>query len=148
MSTKTILAVLAFGVVVLLAALLGYRLSWTGFADYEPPRELYYRGKTLWDWLDLLVVPLALALAAVWLTGRQNRVEHARAMEGSQFEELLSAGHQQQEALAAYLDRMTSLLLTHSLRSSPPDSDARNVARAIALSTLRSLDGRRKGLVL
>ena len=34
----------------------GYKLSWTGFAT-----------KTLWDWMDLLIIPIVLSLGAIFL---------------------------------------------------------------------------------
>lgn len=56
-----ILGLLAF--VLLLAA--GYSqlrvFSWVGFGDYTKPRGVDERGKTLWDWLELLVIPAVLA---------------------------------------------------------------------------------------
>jgi len=47
-------AVAGFGVLVLLGYLLP--LAWTGFP-----------GNTLWDWLELLVLPLAVVLLPVWI---------------------------------------------------------------------------------
>jgi hypothetical protein len=48
------LAVGAFALLVVLGYVLP--LGWTGFP-----------GNTLWDWLELLVLPLAVALAPVWV---------------------------------------------------------------------------------
>ena len=47
----------AIGLVVVLVGGYGYRWSWTGFADNDQ----------LWDWLQLLVLPVAFGTFAVWL---------------------------------------------------------------------------------
>jgi hypothetical protein len=47
----------AAGLVVVLVGGYRYRWSWTGFAD----------NNQLWDWLNLLILPVALGTFAVWL---------------------------------------------------------------------------------
>src|SRR5690348_14119531 len=54
--------------------------DWTGFAaDPIPPNTtvtpivVYQPAKTLWDWLQLLLVPLVLAVGGYWLTRSENR---------------------------------------------------------------------------
>src|SRR5688572_10373888 len=37
---------------------------WTGFGEYTDKEGTYYRAKTLWDWMELLIVPTALAIIA------------------------------------------------------------------------------------
>jgi heme/copper-type cytochrome/quinol oxidase subunit 4 len=46
---------------VLIAASYAFDWGWTGF-----------RGRTLWDWLELLVLPVVLALLPLWLTTRHS----------------------------------------------------------------------------
>src|SRR6266581_3118244 len=41
----------------------GYWLQWT---------RLGFLNKTLWDWMQLLIVPALLTLGAVWFASRQN----------------------------------------------------------------------------
>jgi hypothetical protein len=57
------LAALAAGVVVALLALVGYLIpwDWTGF-----------RGNSLWDWLNLVALPLAVAMAPLWPDVRER----------------------------------------------------------------------------
>lgn len=31
-----------------------------------------FRGKTVWNWLELLIVPVALAVVGLWLTAQQD----------------------------------------------------------------------------
>jgi uncharacterized protein HemX len=84
----------------------------TGFGD-----------KTVWDWLQLLIVPLVLGVIGFYFTSSQ---EYAHQQE---FEEQ----RLQNAALQTYLEGMRELLLDKNLRDSERDSEARAVARADAL---------------
>jgi hypothetical protein len=66
--------------------------GWTGFTDYIGPpigdNQNYFRGKTLWDFLGLLIIPVVLAMGALWF----NRQEKER-------EQYIAKDRQQEEAL-------------------------------------------------
>jgi len=50
------------------------RWAWTGFVTARTADERSARtSKSLWDWLQLLIVPLALALAAFALNAAQGQ---------------------------------------------------------------------------
>ena len=102
------------------------------------------RGKTVWDWLQLLIVPLMLALITVgfawYQNAQQNDVEDRRA----QAERDLAEQRAQDEALQAYLDQMNTLLLEHNLRNSKEDSGVRTLARARTLTVLETVNSSRK----
>jgi uncharacterized protein YjbI with pentapeptide repeats len=111
------------------------------------------------DWLQLLIVPLALAVIGFLFTmqqdARQQRVEDQRAQQAqkienqrAQAERELEEQRAQDEALQAYLDQMSSLLLEKDLRNSAEDSEARTLARARTLTVLRRLDPGRKATVI
>ena len=85
--------------------------------------------KTLWDLLQLLIVPLVLAVIGVWFTAQQDARQQ-------QLAELRA----QNEAVQAYLNEMSSLLLTGQLRVSTEDSEVRTLARARTLTILGYLD--------
>ena len=116
----------------------GYEYPWTGFGQASLPKENekeeIRRSKTLWDWLELLIVPAVLALGGVWFAAqqdvRQQAIEEQRAYDA---------------ALQAYLDQMSTLVLANNLRSSTEDNatedskDARALARARTLAVLGSL---------
>jgi hypothetical protein len=53
-----------------------------------------------------------------------------------------------ENALQAYIDKMSELLLHEKLRDSAEDDEVRNIARVRTLSVLRGLDGKRKGDVI
>jgi uncharacterized protein YjbI with pentapeptide repeats len=109
---------------------------------------------TVRDWLDLLVVPLALVviglLFSVQQEARQQRIENKRA----EAERELAVQNAQDEALQAYLDQMGTLLLERDLRSSTKDNatevsqEARTLARARTLTVLSRLDPSRKTAVM
>ncbi len=39
--------------------------DWTGIGSYTSPGGAYIRSKTLWDWVELLLAPLAIVLSAL-----------------------------------------------------------------------------------
>lgn len=105
---------------------LGRLLTRTGFA-----------GKTLWDWMRLLMVLIVLAGAAFWISSTQRRVELE-----------IERDRQQEAALLEYLDGVTELLLDKGLLTSQEGAQVRTVAQARTLTVVRGLDGERKGLLL
>ena len=70
-----------------------------------------FGGKTIWDWMGLLIVPVVLSLITVvfaWQQDiRQDQIEKDRA----KAERELAERRAQDEALQAYLDEMTQLIL-------------------------------------
>ena len=111
-----------------------YAIPCSGFGSYINPKNEFQRYKTLWDWMQLLVVPALLAGFAAWFTLQRERL--ARDIEESRTRE---------ERLQTYFDRMTELMLDKALSSSVPGAKVRDIARARTLTVLRSLDGERKG---
>jgi hypothetical protein len=75
---------------------------------------------------------------------RQQRVEDQRA----QAERELADQRAQDEALQAYLDQMSGLLLERDLRASEKGSEVRTLARARTLTVLGRLDPSRKEAVM
>jgi uncharacterized protein YjbI with pentapeptide repeats len=144
---------MALVAVIVLLAIGGTSLGWTGFAD-----------KTLWEWLQLLgalAIPVVLAAAGLWFTAQQDqrqqeiedqRVEEAQKIEEQRAESERQLGEQraQDTALQAYLDQMSSLLLDKDrpLRQSKEGAQVRTLARARTLTLLPRLDGDRKGSVM
>lgn len=111
---------------------LGYHQSWTGFGSQVVGDETVPQ-KTLWDWLELLIVPIVLALGAFLLDGSRRRSDRQ-----------IESDHQRQQVLDGFFSYISDLLLTSGLREKDCPSYVRNVARTRTLSALRQLDGRRK----
>jgi uncharacterized protein YjbI with pentapeptide repeats len=123
------------------------------------PRWTGFRGMTLRNWLELLVVPFALVVIGFLFTmqqdARQQKIEDRRAREAQQIENQraeaereLAEQRAQDEALQAYLHQMNNLLLAHNLRDSEPNDEVRTLARARTLTVLITLDPSRKTAVI
>jgi uncharacterized protein YjbI with pentapeptide repeats len=129
----------------------GQHYRWTGFGESVQPKldnqEIQPR-KTLWDWLQLFIVPLALAAIGLWFAAQQDahqqQIEDRRAESDRRIEEQRA----QDAALQAYLDQMSQLMLEGNLRGSKEGSEARTLARARTRTILVRLDSRRKGSVV
>jgi hypothetical protein len=89
---------------------------------------------TLWDWLKLLVVPAVIAGGGLWF----NRQQRERELD-------IAERRTQDEALQAYLDQMSGMLLPNkdqpSLYKARPGDSLSSVARARTLTVLPRLDG-------
>jgi hypothetical protein len=114
---------------------------------------------TVRDWLQLLIVPLALVIIGFLFTAQQDRrqqqIEDQRAQQAQKIENQRAKAEQelaeqraQDEALQAYLDQMSNLLLEKALRSADEDSEVRSLARARTLTVLGRLDSGRKEKLL
>jgi uncharacterized protein YjbI with pentapeptide repeats len=128
-------------VIVLLVILirLGYRYEWTGFKETSQPksekREIQPR-KTLWGWMQLLLVPAMLAILAGGLTWWQTSSDRARQAEEAAQQEALRA---QNVALQAYIDQMTALVLEKELRR-PQAKDIVIIAQARTSAVLQGVE--------
>ncbi len=111
-----------------------YQFSWPGTG---------FQGKTVWDWLQLLIVPAALALVALLFNQANTRTEQKIAQQRYEQDQQIALDKQHEDLLQAYLDRMSELLLEKGLRTSPDGAEVRKVARTRTISVLRQLDARR-----
>jgi hypothetical protein len=107
-----------------------------------------FGGKTVWDWMDLLIVPIMLSLITVAFTWQQNTSQQRIEGQRAETERYIEDQRAQDEALQAYFDQMSSLLLLEDLRESPVGSEVRTLARARTLQVLGRLDPYRKRSVL
>src|SRR5215216_6036253 len=112
------------------------------------PRWTGFRGMTVRDWLDLLVVPLALVLISFLFTTQQDQRQQQTENQRAEAERELAEQRAQDEALQAYLNQMSSLLLEQDLRASEKRSEVRTLARARTLTMLGRLDPSRKADVM
>jgi Pentapeptide repeats (8 copies) len=105
------------------------------------------RGKTLWDWLQLLIIPLGLAIIALVFQLANSRTEQQIAQQRYEQDQQIALDKQRQDLLQAYFDRMSELLLKEKLRSSEDDAEVRTIARVRTITVLTQLDARRIGYV-
>ena len=65
---------------ILAVAIFGW--DWRGFNSEVGPKlssnEQYRPAKTLWDWLQLLIIPASIAIGTFWLDSRRKRAEETR----------------------------------------------------------------------
>ena len=157
---------LLVGVIVLLIVTSLTYFTWN--AQFPP--QLGFNDKTVWDVLELLVVPLALAGAATYLNkmqkdsedraaqnrqaeegrvARQRRAEaQTRADQRRKDNESLGRARDNQIALQSFLDRITELLIDTNGEALTPSMPRITLIRARTLAVLPSLDGERRGLLL
>jgi uncharacterized protein YjbI with pentapeptide repeats len=140
------------GALVIVGLLLAWayrsQAHWTGFVGYARPKsddQDYVPGKTLWDWLQLLLIPATLSAAVLLFNNWQGNRDRERAERQALADRQVAIDDQRERALQTFFDEMSDLMLTEDLRESKPGSDVRTVARTRALSTLSRLDGVRKG---
>jgi hypothetical protein len=118
-----------------------------------------FRGMTVRDWLQLLIVPVALVVIGFLFTlqqdARQQAIEDQRAQQAQKIENQraeaereLAEQRAQDEALQAYFDQMSGLLLERDLRESEEDSEVRTLARARTLTVLERVGPSRKTAVM
>ena len=158
-------------VMVIALVIVGYWFDWTGFNVYSiiwtvktPNGATFIKvdeqqpAKTFWDWMQLLIIPLVLAVAALLFNLATTRTEQkiaARryeqdrqiAAERYENDQHIALDKQREDLLQIYLDRMSELLLKEKLRSSVVDAEVRNVARVRTITILFQLDARRIGYV-
>ena len=107
-----------------------------GFGPYDKDLQ-GARPITIWDLLDLFIVPLFIVIAAWVLSSSDKWVERNTESE-----------RQKQETLEKFYERISNLLLEKKLNKSNRSSNARNIARSWALAALQRLDASRKGEAL
>jgi Pentapeptide repeats (8 copies) len=133
-----VIAALALLIIVICGYFFGW--PWTGLTSSKVPPNTQ-PTKTLWDWLDLLIVPIVLAIGGYLFNSSQNRATEAAAERRAQ-----------DEALQAYLDHMSDMLTPSrdqpSLYEESSPERLRVVARARTLTVLPRLDGDRKASVV
>ena len=170
-----ILVMIAIAVVAVVLIIVGYSFHWAGFNGYiqvsivhtlsgptagtVTRTEAYQPGKTLWDWLQLLIIPVVLVIAGYFInltisrgeqeaTKQRAQSEREAAEKRAETEREIALDHQRETSLQEYIDKMSELFLHEDLLGSDPKKEVREIARIRTLTVLNRLDGQRKGSVL
>jgi hypothetical protein len=156
-----LIAFLAVVIVLIILSILGYIFNWgwTGLGPYiSPPHPNdsdFQRGKTLWDWLQLLIIPAVLAVAGYLINLTISRSEGDASDKRAKTEREIAQDNQRESAFQTYLDRMSELLLKEHLGELPSDGmlnpeyeGVRKIARVRTLRVLPLLDNERKRNVI
>ena len=111
--------------------------NWTGFEK-----------RALWNWMELLVVPVVLAVGAYFFSRTERMAEREAADKRAKRERDIAGDQVREVALQSYFDRMTELMIERKLRESAPQDEVRVIARVRTLTTLDQLDGFRRAMLL
>ena len=111
-------AAVVAALLIVLLIIRGYSAEWTGLP-----------GKTIWDWLQLLIVPVVIAGGGYWFNWQQRKRDVEIANQRAQ-----------DTALQAYLDQMTQLLVTEDVHKLLSDYRTRELIHARTLHVLEQLD--------
>ena len=140
------LLLVAACVTILIILIGGYygQWEWTGFNERTKEPEGSLPMRTLWDWQDLLIVPLVLAIAGWWLSKEQKDREQKAQKKQKEHDEHLEAERARNNLLQAYLDDVTQILLSD--KASATNGNAREVVvkavlEARTATVLLGLDG-------
>ena len=188
--TKILLGIPALGLVgfvIFCAVSPPERIGWTGFKQDEEITSAIktgatgqetttttkkVSGKTLWDWMSLILAPVTLTGLGFWFQYNQDKARADReeddkklAAKREEDDKKLAAENQREQALETYLDRISDILLSQQLFSLSLDLEnlkekakldtALDVIRARTLVILQrfnidkdNVDGKRKRSVL
>ena len=155
---RNLQVIIVFGSVIIILlvaftlAVYKFGWDWTGFSEHIGPQlhanQQYQPGKTLWDVLQLFIIPAVLAIIAFLFNRATSRKEQEAEKKRAENEQEIAADNQREAALQSYFDKMAELLLKEDLRKPDTHEEVRNIARARTLAVLRSLDPVRKGSLL
>ena len=109
------------------------RWSWTGFFPYTSSDGKTERGKTLWDWMNLLIIPLLLAGGLAVF----NQILHANEVEATN-------DAARETAFENYVGRMQELLIADKLGQADTPAEVTVVAQTMTSTVFRRLDIERK----
>lgn len=135
-----------FALVIALSIFSESTAPWVGIKSDptpEPPKSfvevrLYQQEKTLWDWLQLLLVPLAVVIVGSWFTVSESRRQEHIASERAQ-----------DASLQSFFTEIRNLILDEVKETSSAGDLKRagltwDLARSITTTTLRQVTGRRR----
>ncbi len=123
---------------------------WTGFVPTITPTVIlkgtYNPGKTLWDWMALIFASIVTTLVAY--------ITIANSIRQKEVDLLIASDKQREDALQAYIDKISELLLKEHLGERTADGQLKSeykrvclVARVRTITVLTQLDARRIGYI-
>jgi uncharacterized protein YjbI with pentapeptide repeats len=130
-------AFIVVAVLIIITIIWGYNFSITGFntqIENIKSGQQIQPAKTIWDWLQLLIVPMVLTIGGLLFSRRQQLNEQAR-----------SEDMQQEAALQSYIDRISKLIIENKLDDPNSSVALRSIAKALTVTTAKRLNPERKG---
>jgi len=146
-----VIAVAVAGVGLYYFLQINHGCDWTGLGECRistQQSEEVRLARTLWDWLELLIVPIVLAGTGFVFNRAIQTSERTSSEHRALLERQIAEDGLRETALQSYLDKMSDLLLDRKLRTSAEGDEVRAVARSKTLTVLRRLDGNRRAVLL
>lgn len=109
--------------------------NWMGLKFYSDNNQLEVRK--LWDWLDLLIVPLSLIFLG-WIYQAYEKSKTERK----------EKENQQNEILDSYFRTISELINKWNLLDKTQNNESRIIARTRTIVAVENLEGERKGQIL
>jgi uncharacterized protein YjbI with pentapeptide repeats len=110
---------------------------WAGFQD-----------KTVWDFLELLIVPALIAVSVAYLSIQERKNELIQTEKNNALQRELTDIRLQEERIENYLQKMTDLLTEKSLNRSKAHDPSRVAARSLTGWILARIHHPRRGFIL
>ncbi len=107
-------------------------------------------GRSLWDWMSLLIIPGTLAFVGIYYNRTEKRLEQHLANERAEHDHAIAKSQREDTTLQAYLDQMAVLLLDNleSGVNQTKRQAMQNIARVRTLTAIRRLDTERRNILL
>lgn len=110
--------------------------EWMGFVTYDKNTN-EQDVKKLWDWLDLLIIPLSIAIIG-WIYKENEKLRDSK----KEFE------NKQNETLDSYFRVISDLIIKSHLLDNKLNSESKIIARTRTIVAIENLNSERKGQVL
>jgi uncharacterized protein YjbI with pentapeptide repeats len=115
--------------------------------EQQPPESPGFT-RTVWDWLQLLLVPVILIAGFGWLSFQQSQSNLQLSRQQHDTTLQLTDAQQQATILSTYESNISEMMLHDGLRTSQPSSTVALVAEVDTATTLRQLEPAGKGNLL
>lgn len=115
----------------------GYDTEWTDIGEISVHNPKVAPGKTLWDWLELLIVPIVLALGTLFFEARWKAAAERQEV-----------GRQRQGVLEGFMTYVSQMVVPVREYGLDERDRVSSMIRSRALSAVRQLDPERKTQLL
>jgi hypothetical protein len=113
--------------------------TWLGTNKVIDANKIISPPKTLWDLVNLLLIPIVLTIGGYLFNQSQQKRDQEFAEAQNENQRRIGLDRDQEQALQNYLDKMSELLLEKKLGTTK-DKVILNLARSRTLTILRSLN--------
>lgn len=114
----------------------------------KPWMEKLIAGKSLWEWISLLLVPLLVGVGTIWVVNQQTTLQIALSIQQHRCDQEIAQEARWDDILKAYRDGIDTLILSNGLKQSRQGDNVRMVAQSRTLDVLRQVDRSRKEAII